>query len=571
MRRSSWTVCAMAALLFGGTAAAQEPGSLLVGGFGQYTRLDAAYKAETGFHFGQLGWGGRIGAFMTPEWWLEAEGSYASINNATGGGSLKYGPLSARLMYKFPTTSPLSLHAGIGGVLNSVRPNEDDRPVRGQGTYNYGVEGNVGASFGVGGLNFRVDGLADYLPNPSATNLRAQVGLEFWPNIASWFGTGGTMANSSAPWAPVAWWDVMTDPLPGTLEIGGFGQWTKFDDNAGAESGAGRPTAIRPKSDFFGNIGFGGRAGVFLSDTHWEVEGDGAYMQADRVSGTGAALAGPRVKYSTFALRMNYNIPIRAGSQFILGGGVVRTNYNFGETTGGYIYNYGASGLAGIRWGIANRTAIRLDGIADYMPTPSNLNLSARLGLSFLLGGMRREVMCTYAGLENIPASSPSCVPPPPPPPPVVMCSYAGLGNIPATDPACVAPKPVVVVIDTAAITGPIYFDYDKSNIRPDAEATLQRKLPWLNANPGMRIRIEGNADERGSDEYNIALGQRRAASAKKWLVDHGIDAGRFDIVSYGEERPVCREHDESCWQQNRRDDFIIITIGSDNIKPPME
>ena len=131
---------------------------------------------------------------------------------------------------------------------------------------------------------------------------------------------------------------------------------------------------------------------------------------------------------------------------------------------------------------------------------------------------------------------------------------------------------PPVVTIDTAAITGPIYFDFDKSNIRPDAEATLQRKLPWLNANPGMRIRIEGNADERGSDEYNLALGQRRAASAKKWLVDHGVAADRFDLVSYGEERPVCTEHNEACWQQNRRDDFRIVTYPSGGIVvPPME
>ena len=127
------------------------------------------------------------------------------------------------------------------------------------------------------------------------------------------------------------------------------------------------------------------------------------------------------------------------------------------------------------------------------------------------------------------------------------------------------------VMVDTAAITGPIYFDYDKSAIRADANATLMRKVPYLNANPGMRIRIEGNADERGSDEYNLALGQRRAASAKKWLVDHGIAADRFDLVSYGEERPVCTEHNEACWQQNRRDDFRIVTVGADNIVVPQQ
>ena len=124
---------------------------------------------------------------------------------------------------------------------------------------------------------------------------------------------------------------------------------------------------------------------------------------------------------------------------------------------------------------------------------------------------------------------------------------------------------PVPVSIDLKGVN----FDFDKSTIRPDAAATLDSKIPWLTANPGMRIRIEGNADERGSDEYNLALGQRRAASAKRYLVEHGIDAGRFDLVSYGEERPVCTEHDESCWQRNRRDDFVIVTIGADNIVAP--
>jgi peptidoglycan-associated lipoprotein len=204
------------------------------------------------------------------------------------------------------------------------------------------------------------------------------------------------------------------------------------------------------------------------------------------------------------------------------------------------------------------------------MPDTENLNLIARAGLSLLVGGARREIMCTYSGLENVPASSPLCVAPAPPPPPppaaVTMCPYPGLGGIRANDPACVPPR---AMVDTSAITAPIYFDFDKDDIRPDAAATLDRKIPWLQANPGMRIRIEGNADERGSDEYNLALGQRRAAAAKRYLVERGLDASRFDLVSYGEERPICTEHDESCWQRNRRDDFVIVTIGSANIVVP--
>ena len=88
---------------------------------------------------------------------------------------------------------------------------------------------------------------------------------------------------------------------------------------------------------------------------------------------------------------------------------------------------------------------------------------------------------------------------------------------------------------------------------------TALAKLPVLRANPDVRIRVEGNADERGSDEYNLALGMRRAQLARKYLVDHGIDAGRIDISSNGEEKPVCKDHNESCWSQNRRDEFVIV------------
>ena len=134
------------------------------------------------------------------------------------------------------------------------------------------------------------------------------------------------------------------------------------------------------------------------------------------------------------------------------------------------------------------------------------------------------------------------------------MCPYPGLGALTATDPACVAPA----VIDTTAITGPIYFDFDKSDIRPDAAATLDRKIPWLTANPGMRIRIEGNADERGSDEYNLALSKRRAAEAKRFLMQQGVDGTRLETVGYGEEQPLDPAGTEPAWASNRRAEFSV-------------
>jgi peptidoglycan-associated lipoprotein len=116
-----------------------------------------------------------------------------------------------------------------------------------------------------------------------------------------------------------------------------------------------------------------------------------------------------------------------------------------------------------------------------------------------------------------------------------------------------------------ATLTATIYFDYDRSELTSDARAALDSKVPILSSNPNIRLRIAGHTDSRGSDEYNLALGQRRAASAKAYLTDRGIDGSRIEIVSFGEERGVCTEEDESCWSRNRRDEFEI-TAGGDNI-----
>jgi len=109
-----------------------------------------------------------------------------------------------------------------------------------------------------------------------------------------------------------------------------------------------------------------------------------------------------------------------------------------------------------------------------------------------------------------------------------------------------------------AAMTAPVYFDFDRSDLTSDATARLEAKVPVMEANRDVRIRVEGHTDERGTDEYNLALAQRRAAAAKKFLAARGIDDARIETVSYGEERPVCGEHEESCWAKNRRDEFVI-------------
>ena len=117
-----------------------------------------------------------------------------------------------------------------------------------------------------------------------------------------------------------------------------------------------------------------------------------------------------------------------------------------------------------------------------------------------------------------------------------------------------------------SALVAKIFFDYDKSDITDQGKAILDAKVPILNINPGIRIRVEGNTDRRGSDEYNLALGQRRAASAKRYITEHGIDASRLDIISYGAERPVAEGDAEDAYSQNRRDEFVIVA-GGDNLK----
>ena len=108
-----------------------------------------------------------------------------------------------------------------------------------------------------------------------------------------------------------------------------------------------------------------------------------------------------------------------------------------------------------------------------------------------------------------------------------------------------------------AAGLQPIYFDFDRSFIRDDAKSVMTANAEWLKANPNSKIRIEGSCDERGTKEYNQALGQRRASSAKKYLTDLGIAARRISLISYGKEKPSCTEQNEECWQKNRRDDLV--------------
>ena len=113
-----------------------------------------------------------------------------------------------------------------------------------------------------------------------------------------------------------------------------------------------------------------------------------------------------------------------------------------------------------------------------------------------------------------------------------------------------------------ALILETIYFEYDMDELRDDARATLDAKLPLLNLNKQLRFRISGHSDERGSDEYNIALGRRRAETTKRYLTDRGIDASRIETTSFGRERPAVQGTSEEAWSKNRRAEFEIVTGG---------
>jgi len=157
--------------------------------------------------------------------------------------------------------------------------------------------------------------------------------------------------------------------------------------------------------------------------------------------------------------------------------------------------------------------------------------------LLFTLGCQKKAVTQAKA-----PAPSPAPAPAPAPAP------------MPEKGPAPMAPPAASAMV----MEEDIYFEFDKSTLTPAAQENLTQKAAWLRANPNATVTIEGHCDERGTNEYNLALGDRRADSAKAFLVDLGIAASRLTTVSYGEERPVCTQHTEECWAKNRRDNFVV-------------
>jgi peptidoglycan-associated lipoprotein len=173
--------------------------------------------------------------------------------------------------------------------------------------------------------------------------------------------------------------------------------------------------------------------------------------------------------------------------------------------------------------------------------------------------------------------------PPPPPPPPqpdqdslrayndsvaAAEAERRRLAEEEAARRAAEAERQRMIRAARATLEEMVFFDYDMSEIRDDAQTALRAKVDILRASPQVQIRIEGHADERGSTEYNMALGNRRAEAIRQFLVGFGLAENRFEIVSFGEGRPLAQGSDEDSWARNRRGQFVI-TAGANAINPP--
>src|SRR5213593_2845732 len=169
---------------------------------------------------------------------------------------------------------------------------------------------------------------------------------------------------------------------------------------------------------------------------------------------------------------------------------------------------------------------------------PAVLLLSC-VALALFLAGCPKRPMTTAV---SAPPPAPAPAPPPAPAP------------APAPAPG---PAPAREYMANAALAD-VHFDFDKAVIRSGDVKILDASAGWLKANPEQLLLIEGHCDERGTNEYNLALGERRAKAAMSYLVSRGVQASRITLISYGKERPLCTEKTERCWAQNRRDHFLV-------------
>ena len=154
-------------------------------------------------------------------------------------------------------------------------------------------------------------------------------------------------------------------------------------------------------------------------------------------------------------------------------------------------------------------------------------------------------------------AAARPATPPPPPPPPPPPAARPAPTPAPLTEEEIFARKSLDQ-LNSERPLGDVFFDLDKSDIRDESRSLLQRNADWMKRWTSTTITVEGHCDSRGSSEYNLALGNRRATAVKDYLMSLGVPAGRVTLVSKGKEQPFCSDENEACWQQNRRGHFLI-------------
>ena len=179
--------------------------------------------------------------------------------------------------------------------------------------------------------------------------------------------------------------------------------------------------------------------------------------------------------------------------------------------------------------------------------------------MSLLLAGLMITGCAKRPATTAASAATPAPAAPAPAPAPSAPSSGAAAAAPAAAAAApAQAPRPSPREFMAVAALKEVYFDFDKYDIRPEDAKTLDANAAWLKSNGDNLVLIEGHCDERGTNEYNLALGERRAKATMNYLVSQGIQANRITIISYGEERPVCTEKTEACWAKNRRAAFLV-------------
>lgn len=347
---------------------------------------------------------------------------------------------------------------------------------------------------------------------------------------------------------------VLAAPLraqqPGTVELGTFGRFSRLD----------------PRGEFENALSLSGRLGVFILP-QVALEAD---ISRSRIKDSQDVES----NFTPFHARLLYNRSISERTDLLVGAGYAQ--YDYGRTLQRPADEYGVGGLLGMRLWLGDRAAFRVDGTVDFMPAhwannrgvavrrpdgtavatfKSRAHLGLQAGLSLMWNMLQRR--------EESPIPVPAPAEPPQPEQPA-----APEPSVRAAEPA---PEPEPEPADRTAeetaramaiIEEVVYFDFDRSEIRADAAAVLMRKAEVLRANPNAVVRIEGHTDERGSTEYNLALGQRRADAVKERLVSLGVSAAQLETVSLGESQPVDRASTEEAWARNRRAEFRIIRGG---------